>query len=171
MTERAVYCNCCGFIKQEDQVKLCTHLKDINNIGISTFLYFQTLKNLSILLALLFFIYAIYALATNVIATNTGDPTNVYSYIPTDILSISLGAKQTIQTQQNRTYYFVQCWIGFAVMLVWGVTFLILKYFEKADEVRVEEQTVSASDFSIVVEYMPTELTKEDVQQQFDDYF
>ena len=80
-------------MKQEDPIKLCTRLKDINNVGISTYLYFQTLKNLSILLILMLFIYCIYALATNIVASNAGDPTNVYSYVPADVLSISLGAK------------------------------------------------------------------------------
>lgn len=38
--EQAQYCPYSGFIKQEDYIKLCTRLKNINNIGISTFLYF-----------------------------------------------------------------------------------------------------------------------------------
>ena len=93
LSEKTVYCSCCGFMKQEDPIKLCTSLKDINNVGISTYLYFQTLKNLGILLVLMLLIYCIYALATNIVASNTGDPTNVYSYVPADVLSISLGAK------------------------------------------------------------------------------
>ena len=50
MSEKAVFCQCCGFIKQDTEIKLCTSLKAINNIGISTYLYFQTLKNLGWLL-------------------------------------------------------------------------------------------------------------------------
>ena len=171
MQERAVYCSCCGFIKQEDEIKLCTRTKDINNVGISTFLYFQSLKNLAILISLMGLIYGIYALATNIVAANTGDTTNLSSYVPADILSISLGPKQQYQTDQNKQYYLIQCWIGLALMIVWGITFVLLKYFEKADEVAVEEQTISASDFSIVIEGMPTEITMEECQKQFDEYY
>ena len=38
-----------------------------------------------------------------------------------------------------------------ALMIVWGITLLILKYVESADEVAVEEQTISAADFSIII--------------------
>ena len=138
MDDKAIHCSCCSFIKQEDPIKICTKINDINNVGISTFLYFQTLKNLAILLALMGIIYGVFALATNIIASNQGDPTTINSYIPEDILSISLGPKQRFQTEQNRFYYFVQCFIGMSLMIVWGITFLLLKYFEKADEVRVE---------------------------------
>lgn len=49
---------------------MCTSFDDISNMGASTYLYFVTFKNLSILLAVMTAVYSAFALATNVIASN-----------------------------------------------------------------------------------------------------
>lgn len=100
------------------------------------------------------FIYSIYALATNVIATGKIDLnnlSNVDQYTGTDVISISVASKEVHQTEENKTFYYIQCWIGVGLVLVWTFAFFIMKYFEKAEEVKVEEETISASDFSIVI--------------------
>ena len=98
MGEEAIYCPCCGFIKQEENIKLCTHLKEINNLGISTFLYFETAKNLGLLLIVLFFVYSIYALVTNLISAGNIDVTQYSVDTTADVLSISLASKMTDDT-------------------------------------------------------------------------
>jgi hypothetical protein len=77
-------------LKQEDNIKLCTSLDDIKNMGVSTYLYFKAFKNIGILITILMIIYGGFALATNVIASNVdhGQDYNI------DYLSISLGSKQ-----------------------------------------------------------------------------
>ena len=35
---------------------------------------------------------------------------------------------------------------------------------------RVEEETISASDFSIVIEGVPKDITKDELQAKFDEY-
>jgi hypothetical protein len=85
-------------VKQNTTLKVCTNLSEINNIGISTYLYFQTIKNLLWLLLVMSLGYSIYALATNARASgvynqlfgNSSSQANVsISYV-----SISLGSKQ-----------------------------------------------------------------------------
>lgn len=80
---------------------MCTSMDEIKNIGQSTFLYIQTFKYLSIMLAVLFVLYGLYALGTNVAAAerfnsenakfhyNTSDPEN-YTRLT---LKIALSAK------------------------------------------------------------------------------
>ena len=92
-------CPCCGFIKQQYEVKLCTPFDDISNIGVSTYLYFKTFKNLSILLLIMFFVYAIYALITNVVASGKTTLTDLKTNV--DYLTISLGSKQLNRTTEN----------------------------------------------------------------------
>ena len=124
-----VYCQCCGFVKQEDNISLCTPLKKINNLGISTFLYFETAKDLGILLLVMSLVYSIYALVTNLISSNKID-TSQYSIDTTaDVLSISLSSKMTDDTQENRTFYLVQCYIGMGLVIIWCLMFFALKYF------------------------------------------
>lgn len=130
-----MFCPCCGFVKQNTTLKVCTNLSEINNIGISTYLYFQTIKNLLWLLLIMSLGYSIYALATNARASgvynqlfgNSSSQANVsISYV-----SISLGSKQMNPSDENKTYYLVQCWIGVGLVTVWLFLFFILKYFEK----------------------------------------
>jgi hypothetical protein len=113
-------------------------LGSINNIGISTFLYFKTIKNLAILLIVMTILYSGYALATNIIASgvydryvqeNLGyvDPkyNSTFSYV-----ALSLGSKQLNPTDENKTYYFIQCWIGLGMVTVWLLALFCIKYSE-----------------------------------------
>ena len=74
-------------------------------MGISTFLYFNTLKNIIFLLLTMLFIFSIYALASNFVASkNYLDSINNLNDITPDLnsyegfLSLSLGSKQINST-------------------------------------------------------------------------
>ena len=60
--------------------------------------------------------------------------------------------------------YLLQSFLGMVVMILWMFALFCMKYFEKEEEVRVEEETISASDFSIVIEGVPKDITKEELQ-------
>lgn len=45
-----------------------------------------------------------------------------------------------------------------------------LKYYQKEDEVKILMETKTASEYSLVIEKMPTGLTLEEVQQLFTEY-
>ena len=92
-----VHCTCCGFMLQKDEVSLSTKLLDIDNIGISTFLYFETYKSLGIMLTIQFLIYGIFSIVTNVIASaNFENPEEIPAAL--NFLVISLSSKQLSQT-------------------------------------------------------------------------
>ena len=158
--EPEIYCSCCGYLLQSEEIPLETSLRNIGNMGISTHLYFQTLILISILLALLFCIYGIFALATNILAFNRFTQ---HETIPAEInfLTISISAKQLNQTDQNNNFYFIQCWLGLVIVIIWFIAFIMAKYFEKNDEILIDNRTKSASDFSIVIEGVPTKMTEE----------
>ena len=116
-------------------------------------------------------VYSIYAFVTNLIASgkyDTSDPTAVDTTVTW--VQLSLGSKQENQTEVNKTYYFISACIGAFLMLLWMVILCCLKYYEKEEEVRVEEETISASDFTIVIEGMPKDITQEELQESFDQY-
>ena len=98
----------------------------VKNIGTSTVLYFSAYKHLSILLIILGLAYSIFAIATNLKAAGV-QSSNLTAVV--DYISISLSAKQLSQTDDNKTYYYVQCWIGVGVVIVWIFVFFALKYF------------------------------------------
>lgn len=67
-------------------------------MGLSTFLFFATFKNLSILLVIMLIIYSGFALATNVLAANLLSETGLVDYSKLDYINISLSSKQTYDT-------------------------------------------------------------------------
>lgn len=68
-------------------------MEEISNLGISTYLYFKMIFNVSMLLVIMFFVYSIYSFATNIQASNINIDGN-YSGAALQFLSISLGSKQ-----------------------------------------------------------------------------
>lgn len=111
------------------------------SIGLSTFLYFQTIKNLGIVLVEMLLVYSIFAFATNLVAsgkfTTCGTLANCSTNL--DYLAISLGSKQLHATTENQMFYFIQCWLGVAMVVIWFITFAILKYKEKVKEIEVDD--------------------------------
>ena len=105
LKENILFCPCCGFLKQEKPINLCTSFKEVNNIGVSTWLYFETVKNLGLLLFVGFIVYGIYAIVTNVIASNKYRAAFDDSELEQDeksyvgVLTISLGSKPLHNTE------------------------------------------------------------------------
>lgn len=155
---------------QERELEVCNHnIKDINSLGISTYVYFRTIVNVAILLALMLLIYSLYSIATNIKASQMEIQGNTSNSM-LKFLSISLGSKQLLTTDEKQTMYVIGAWIGCAMLIIWSVTFMGLKYYQKEDEVKILMETKTASEYSLVIEKMPTGLTQEEVQQLFTDY-
>ena len=120
-------------------------------MGLSTFLYFATFKNLSILLTIMLIIYSGFALATNVLAANLLSTSGVLSYSKIDYINISLSSKQTNDTPMNRLYYYISCWLGVAMAIIWLLVIFAIKNAEIKDSNEYDQDTISCSDYSIVL--------------------
>lgn len=96
-------------------------------MGTSTYLFFMTFKNLSTLLGILTVVYSIYALVTNIIASNSNTLGGSYTV---DYLSISLSAKESNPTDQNKLYFYIQAWLGVATIVLWILFFFINRHKE-----------------------------------------
>lgn len=110
-------------------------MSNINNVGISTFLYFQTLKNLSILLILAFIFYGCFAIVTNIISSLPANAalSTLSNYTPKDFLIISIAPKEKYGTETDQTFLIIQCWIGMALLIVWMTALIFMKYYEKEE--------------------------------------
>ena len=42
-------------------------------------------------------------------------------------------------------------WIGVGVVLVWSLLLFLIKYFEEKTESMVDQETITAADFSILI--------------------
>lgn len=124
-------------------------------MGLSTYLFFSTFKNLAILLTILLVLYSGYALATNVLASNAMSNSGIISYSKIDYINISLSSKQTNDTPTNRVYYYISCWLGVATAVIWLLVIMAIKYYEVRDSDEYDKDTISCSDYSIVIEGLP----------------
>ena len=61
-------CQCCGNLQQDAHLPCCQSLDDIN-LGVGVQLYFMSLAHHAIILTVGFFLYALYSLITNSIAS------------------------------------------------------------------------------------------------------
>ena len=112
-------------------------------------------------------VYGIFAIITNVLASNA----SVNDLYALDYIKISLAAKQNNPTDTNKLYYFIQCWLGLVTILIWFLVIIGIKYLEIKRSIEYDEDTSSASDFSIVLEGMPLDATKEELQTQLNAYY
>jgi hypothetical protein len=95
MSEEVKVCVCCGFKRHTSTIPACTPFDNVANLGTSTYLFFATFKNLSILLVIMTLLYSLYSLATNVISAKNNAKGNDYTI---DYLTISLASKQSNDT-------------------------------------------------------------------------
>lgn len=72
-------------------------------------------------------IYSIYAIFTNILAANAK------GVVALDYITISLGSKETHDTEANRLYYFISCWLGVATLIIWILAIIGIKYYEAKD--------------------------------------
>lgn len=56
--------------------------------------------------------------------------------------------------------YVVGAWIGMAMLVLWALAFIALKYFQKESEVAILMETKSVSEYSLVIEKVPTGMTQ-----------
>ncbi len=94
----------------------------------------MTIKSIISLVLAMILIYSIFAIITNITASTSYKNSVVDSAILVSqksyegILLISLGSKQLHETNLDKTYYTIQCWLGVAMIVVWGILFGIIKY-------------------------------------------
>jgi hypothetical protein len=106
-------------------------------------------------------IYSSYTFITNIIASNlnvNGTQSKMLSY-----LIISLGSKQLYASEEKVSMYVVGAWIGCVMLLLWGVVILGLKYYQKESEVAILLENKSVAEYSLVIEKIPTGLSKEEI--------
>lgn len=137
-------------------------------MGTSTYLFFVTFKNLSILLGIMTVVYSIYALVTNIIAANSNSLGSSYTV---DYLTISLAAKESNPTDRNKLYFYVQAWLGVVTVILWVLFFFINRYKEYRQAQEYDDETISISDYSVVLEGVPIDISHQEVQKSFDEYF
>jgi hypothetical protein len=136
-------------------------------MGIAAYLYFQNIKNLMVLLVLLGGFYCSYALYTNI-----SEPSSALSL---DNFIRKLSFASTLQNLVvNAALYdamLMEGWLVAAGVLLWWVALFFMKRTAIRQERMVDDETVTAADFSIMLEHVPVTLTKGALQKELDLYY
>ena len=136
-------------------------------MGVAAFLYFQNIKNLIILLFLLACFYCSYALFVNI-----NEPSSTIDY---DNFINKMSIASTIQNLgTNPSLYnamFIEGWLVVGGVALWWLALFIMKKATLKHERMVDDQTITAADFSIMLEHIPVTFTKESLQKEFDRYY
>lgn len=64
----------------------------------------------------------------------------------------------------------IQMWIGVGLVILWSLLLYLIRYYERKYEVMVDKETVSAADFSIIIQNYPREITQAELQIQLNQY-
>ena len=125
-------------------------------MGIAAYLYFQNIKNLMVLLFLLGCFYSSYTLYTNI-----NEPSYSIAF-ENHVKKLSFAS--TIQNlTTNYSLYdamFIEGWLITGGVCLWWVMLFIMKKAALKQERMVDDETVTAADFSIMLQHIPLTLTK-----------
>lgn len=99
------------------------------------------------------FAFAAYSLVTNCLIA--GIFTNGYTFqinqFEEFLILISLASKRLTNSAQSNKFYLIEVWICVGVVVIWSLLLFGIKYLERGYEVMVDSETISASDFSILI--------------------
>ena len=63
----------------------------------------------------------------------------------------------------------IEAWLGFVLICVWGASFMFLKYREAAREIAERKNYKSAADYTLMIEYIPCTMTREELERQINE--
>jgi hypothetical protein len=162
-----ILCEDCALVVQPNSIPLCTSFQNFPKMGIAAYLYFQNIKNLIVLLIMLAAFYSSYALYINI----TEPSSSFSSSNPIKKLSFA----STVQNLTTNTSLYdsmlKEGWLVAAGVLVWWGALFIMKRMAIKQERMVDDDTITAADFSIMLEHLPVSATKESLQKDLDMYF
>ena len=151
MDDEKNLCKDCGLVIQTEEIPICTSLQQFPKVGIATFLCFQNVKNLLVLLVLLAAMYCGYSLSANINETST---TLDSSNFPKKLSFASI--VQNLN-KNNSLYDTMQTegWLIFGTVGLWWLAIFVIRYYEIKQERLVDDTTITAADFSIMFEHVP----------------
>lgn len=154
------HCEDCGLVVQEEPIPLCSSFNNFPNIGIGAFLLFSTVKSLTILLLVLGVTYSGFALYSNISQQAESLSSSNYA------LKLSYAAivlNMSTDTSLEGVIL-VESWLLVGVVLIWMVILFFVNYYEIKNKRMVDNNTITAADFSIMIENIPYSVTREQVQ-------
>ena len=116
-------------------------------------------------------IYSAFAFGTNISTAYSSNYLNS-SNSTLDYLSISLGSKskhKDLSKSYGEEAYYISCCLGLLMLFIW--LFLFIYFKSKVGLIENDlKRVLGVSDFSIAIENMPIDFTREEIEKQFNTY-
>jgi hypothetical protein len=146
---------------------MCTSFDEFPKAGIGIYLFFQNIKNLTILFFLLICFYCSYTLHINLNeSTPSPTPTN---YVKKMSMASTL---QNLNTNSSlNDALLIQGWLIVGGVCLWWLVLFLMKRKTIQQEKMVDDATITAADFAIIMEHIPANTTQEYLQNELDRYY
>lgn len=155
-------CSCCGLMVKNEPLPYCTSLGDIG-MGVGVHLFFRNYLFNSLVFLLMFLIFSIYAIATNVKAFDEYSSEQAQKQCIIDDANvgkcgfsrIGAGSKVLVPNDANNKMSQIQSWLGIAFVILWGLLMALKTHLEEKFFIDMEMKRVSASDFTLLITNFP----------------
>lgn len=143
-------------LSQNEELSYFINLEDLN-LGVGVYLFFKNYFFHAIVFLLMFFIYSLFSLITNIKIFNQQNGTGVLCFVTNNcgIATIGAGSKVINQNDYKNHFSQIQSWLGIAFVIVWGLMYAIKTFVEDRFVIGLSERRISASDFTLMLTHIP----------------
>lgn len=160
-------CACCLLPLKGEKISLFAGLEELYHLGTGFALYFKFIKYSIGILTLIMLTMGIFNLVTNVVTgdctieNSNGDAYCVQGYI----LSFTIPNKK-----ENKELLLAQTGVNLATVIIVMFFFQYLRYQFRKTEVEAENANITPSDYTVVIEGVPPEATKGEIETWIDGF-
>ncbi len=151
---KSLYCKCgCERLRGEKYPMSC-ELEKISILGSGILLFFYLMKALALALFLFILVFALFALASNLLGHTPLTTNSLHSACTSTYCSFRDNTSDNYKLNQEYLSS-VQAWLGLAAMIVWVIASRIVKYVGKIKDEEIDRDLTSASDYTIKIGELP----------------
>ena len=143
-------------------------------MGVGVHLFFRNYLVNALIFFLMFLIYSIFAMSTNLVSYNQANQTqkNILCLLndseTTDgcgFSAIGAGSKVIEHNESKDTYSQIQAWIGVGFTIIWGLIFIIKTHADESFLANMETNRVSSSDFTLMLTHVPKKILEKPYEE------
>lgn len=136
-------------------------------MGSGILLFFYMLKALAVALIFFILIFALFAVATNLLGTTPSVYTASIAACASSYCDFRDNTSDNYKPNQSQLGV-IQGWLGLAAMVIWVILSRIVKYVGREKNREMDRDLISASDFAIKIGNLPYgEYNEEELLEYF----
>jgi hypothetical protein len=153
-------CECCGILARNEELPDFIKLEELS-LGVGIHLFFKNYFFHAVVFLLLFLVYSVFALVTNVLNyyAQLNQLLCIDTLLPCGLAIIGGGSKRLAfnppdnKFQENMTQ--IQSWLAVGFVILWGLLYIVKNIIEDRFVMIMHDKRVSASDFTLMLTHVP----------------